>query len=190
MIKYIVLTGGFAESNTISQIIFGLNFLGETPGFETEEQALASLACDLYHKYYYDYLDLYQWRYSAPIKECCLKTLSSFRQGLRWVEEEHVCHTCHSKLEDKKFVGYEFSEYILKLFSAVTDTYGDAEDVPGHKLVWSPFWTEGIWGTPREEILVIEENGEHELLEALLEIKPELKPLPEDEQYFYFGTKS
>lgn len=187
MIKYIVLTGGYAESNTISQIIFGLNFLGQTSGFESEEDALSSLALDLYLKYYDEYLDLYERRYSAPIKECCLKTLTSFRTGLRWVDSEHECHTCSAKLEDRKFVGYKFSQYILKLFSAITDTYGEAESLPGHNLVWSPFWTESIWGSPREEILVIEENGEMKILEALLEIKPELKPLPEDEDDFFFG---
>lgn len=51
MIKYIVMNMGFAEECSIATLIFGLDYLSQSEGFSSKENALQSLAKDFYNKY-------------------------------------------------------------------------------------------------------------------------------------------
>jgi hypothetical protein len=77
--------------------------------------------------------------------------------------------------EEIVFDNVEFMEFVANRHYQTTDSYGDAEYANGRNLVWWPYWADRMLSAPREEILLIQEEAEVELLNALYLVMPELK---------------
>ena len=170
MYRFIFLKTGFAESNSVSSLIYQCNYFGYE-GYDTQKEAITTLAEDLYAKYYDDCLSTYANRYSAG--SCCNKTLSANRRA-------KYCYECGSPLADETFDKEDFQEYIRNLFKLDYNDYGDAEDTSTQELRWWPFWNKEFIGADRKTVVIIDENCEYVLTDALMEARPALRYGGED----------
>jgi hypothetical protein len=121
---------------------------------------------------------VYENRYGKDVKECCRKVL---------IADKHAkfCSACGKQIADKKFRYEDFKDYVCKLPGSTCDSYGEAEGTADRpNFAWWPWWIGDFVGTPKEEVIVIPEQGEVVLLAALLEAKPELRDETDDETDF------
>ena len=173
-IKFIIMSCGYVESNHTSLLVYGTHFHGHE-GFDTAVEAVKELSLDLYAKFHDEYLSTYNNRYGADLKECCSKSLVNDKDA-------KFCATCGSRLEDKKFDGDAFMDFIRDLHGSTCDSYGESEWANGRDFVWWPWCNIGnLIGAPKETVVIIPESAEECLLEALAEAKPELFPTPSTE---------
>lgn len=173
MFTHIAMRCGYAESCSVSWLIFSTTFLAggksRNVSFASKKEAITSLAIDLYNRYRTQVLDTYNQK--PFLDNCCQKTLNGNKQAT-------ICSACGHSLLDKSFDSDEFMRFISDIHCQTSDSYDEdvyvrtGEDV---HLTWSPFWTENVFSVPREQIICIEEYAEVTLLEALLEAKPELE---------------
>lgn len=165
--KFIMINCGYVESNKTAPLIYGCQFMGYE-GFSTCREAITELALDLYAKFHYEILDVYENRYAQDLKKCCLDMLIRDKNA-------NFCPLCGSAIKDKDFNEESFMDFIRDLHGTDCDSYGEAEHAKDRHFVWWPWSTHEFLESPRDSIIWIEENAEHVLLCALYDAKPELR---------------
>ena len=168
MFSFIMMSCGYVENCSTSFLLYGTEFMG-SPGFETRGEAIRELALDIYAKYFDERLSTYENRYSQSVKECC-------RTALIADNKAKFCAQCGSHIKDKEFDEERFMEYVLELQNSTCDSYGEAEWAHERSFAWWPWSIREFLDAPRDSLIMIAENAEHVMLDALYDAMPELKP--------------
>lgn len=162
MIRAIILTCGYVEDQKTSFMAFM-----HPKGFETEEEALVSLANDLKGKYILDNGDPEDPDRSS-LKECCKKGM---------LEKDNFCKSCGGILynSDLSFDVESFTDWIYEdLHGSTCDSYGTSH-MWTNQLEWSPWEITEIFNLKRSQILLVNENAERLLGIALSATLPNVR---------------
>ncbi len=171
-----MMTCGYVESNMTSWLLYGCRFQGN-PGYDSMEEAIKDLALDLYAKFYDEHLSAYENRY-LNFERCC-------RDVLIEDPKANFCKGCGKAIANKQFDPAEFRDFVVGLHNTTCDSYGDAEwTSTRERMAWWPWSIREFIHAPKDSVIYIAENGEHILLEALYEAKPELKGAEDDYQNY------
>jgi len=164
--KAIALTFGYVESATSAVLIF-------TPehAFETRKEALHSLAEYLYTKYSFeikehvDHINRYK-TYMAP---CCRKAWDKRDQN-NPPEKCPRCGASYSVEAESQFSIDDWYNYLDNIFHSTANSYGDSE--VDCDCNWNPW--DFDFSITKDEMIIINKDGEVVLLKALMNIHPEL----------------
>ncbi len=163
MISIIDCGFGYVKNHQVGRIIFG----AQDCDFENEYDALHDLAKGLYRKYKNENI--------KPEKRniCCKKTLESIKKAM-------YCASCGSDLIKNSFDFNKFERWIIGLMQKTCDTYGEEiypyEQEEDDSLIqlsnstceWTPWLsTKDLFERGSESILVLQQEGEQFIIEAL-----------------------
>lgn len=156
--RFVMMTCGYVESAVTSWLIY----TSQRVYFKTAEEAVKQLALDMYAKFHDEHMDeLEVW------KPCCKSALK---------DEKKFCPDCGTQVGGLEFSADEFAEYVTGIHSTTCDTYGEAEYTKTRpELTFWPWQGDNIIGVKKNEVIVINQNAEWVLLDALCECKPELR---------------
>lgn len=117
----IIWSPGYAEESVVSYIISSTHYLHDGEQFDSKEEAIRSLANDLFHKF----------RDVAAINN---ETIEKWR-GMADVPGRII-----------KVSYEEFLRYLRRMPGLTTDRYGEAEQAESfdYKFIWSPYWPEEV----------------------------------------------
>ncbi len=153
----IMMCCGYAESAMSSWLIY-TSIIGNVT-FATKVDAVKALALDMYNKYIDD-MDVRTVRQCPECKE--------IRGG-------DFCFKCGANLlAIQTLDAGEFKDWIVSLHSTNCDNYGEAEYANGEDLTFWPWRADEIVSAKQNEIVLLCENAQHILTEALYDQKPEL----------------
>lgn len=160
----IMMSCGYVENSMTSWLIFSTEDISNVY-FETARDAVIQLALDLYAKYE-DELS-----YTRPkSNKCCESNAATNPDAL-------YCLTCGRRLEENTFDEIRFMEFVTDLHVRNCDAYGEAEFANDREFMFWPFRGQSIVGAKKNEVVLIPENAEVVIRDALYEVKPELKDL-------------
>lgn len=158
--RIVMMSCGYVENNRTSWLIF--TTFADDERFETAAQAVIELALDLHAKYEDEVLDV---GYLSP---CCKESQAKDADAV-------FCAKCGKRCRDAEFDELSFMEYVEGLHDTTADTYGESEANPKRDFAFWPWRAEEIVGAGLDEIVVIGENAERVIFDALCEVKPELR---------------
>ncbi len=160
--RIVMMSCGYVENNLTSWLIFSTFTRNER--FDTAAQAVMELALDLHAKYEDEYL-------THPVyNECCKKAKED--------PATSFCPKCGSCLQPNvMFDATAFMDYVIGLHSTTCDSYGEAESTGKRDFAFWPWRAEEIVGASQDEIVLIGENAERVILDALYETREDLRKL-------------
>jgi hypothetical protein len=152
--RIVMMSCGYVENACTSWLIFSTH----SGHFATAAEAVIELALDLHAKFEDEVL--------APIyrSECCRK------QG-----DVAYCSSCGKRLLPKAFNGTEFMEYITGLHNTTCDSYGESESTGKRDFAFWPWRAHELLTASKDEIVFIGECGDRVILDALFEIRKDLR---------------
>lgn len=159
----VMMSCGYVENAMTSWLIFSTRDISNLY-FETPKEAVTELALDLYAKFEDERT------YGREPKKCCVETQASNAAA-------KFCATCGKSLADAKFDETCFMEFVTDLHARDCDAYGEAEYACDRRFMFWPFRAEALLGAKKNEYVLISENAEVVIRDALLEAKPELVDL-------------
>lgn len=170
MIKTISLTFGYAEGQSIGQLIFSNREVGP---MEVDE-ALKTLAEDMYAFYLYECV--------AQIKNCCKQ---------QDADRQNFCSMCGSHLSSGPNDSYDaFRDFLWELMSYDADRYGpgweciELPDDEWHEVRWQYCGVGEVLANDKSECLVFHSHGCKLLAEILRKYYPNrLKDYQENDWY-------
>lgn len=181
--QVIALSFGYVESNTTSWLIYQAE--GKHPS--TRKEALHSLVEYLWDKYNKEtgeskkHLDLFK----SNMAKCC-RTAWNKRDTNNPPTHCPFCEANYNKVIENEFSITEWHEFLTNLHGSCCDNYGE-HDWPENPYGWSPWMYD--FNIPQNQILIIAENAEVILTQALSKIHPELRNLcSEDDVYLFNDT--
>jgi hypothetical protein len=166
MINTIVLTFGYAESSSISQLIF----VNRSDQME-EEEALKTLAEDMYAFYLSE-------RIQIPTRPCCKKATSAF------------CPHCGRANSTKNDNYIEFADFMWDLLSFNADNYGSAAEYVSlpdgsfHDMRWVCSGAEVLYYNKKNECLIFDHSSSRMLAEVLRKHYPDRLKDYEDVEWY------
>lgn len=154
----VMMTCGYVESQMTSWLIYNTR---NAIAFESKLTAVRALAMDMYNKYVEDHLDG-----KAPhglVKSCCKAAFGRF------------CSQCGASLEHMRFDECSFQDFVKGLHSTDCDSYGSCDYAGDDVLVFWPWLAQDrILGLSENEVVILCENAEKILTEALYDQLPDL----------------
>lgn len=166
--RIVMMSCGYVENNTTSWIIF--TTFSHRERYETAAEAVIELAKDLYAKYEDEAL-LHK---STTLEKCCSDGTAL---GL---PDRNYCHVCGRRLADETFDAEGFMEYVTGLHSTTSDSFGESEATATRDFAFWPWRAEEIVGAGKDEVVLIGENAERVILDALFEEREDLRKLSYD----------
>lgn len=168
--RAIALGFGYVESHHTSWLMYS----AETRLPSTRKEALCSLAKYLYNRFMANSEDSddYNNKYKKHMAACCQQA---------WRKRDHddpptKCPTCEARYDivvKSSFDVEEWHQYLRETASSDADSYGpyyENDNVYG----WNPFMFE--FDIPQNQMVIVHENAEHILTDALFDVHPELRP--------------
>lgn len=158
--RIVMMSCGYVENAMTSWLIFTTHY----KRFETAAQAVIELALDIYAKYEEDTLQ--------PMfrGKCCRDHITSVGE-----ENAQFCPTCGQRLKDKDFNGELFMEYVTAFHSQTCDMYGESEGTNKREFAFWPWRAHDLLGASNDEVVFIGENAERVILDALFEVRADLR---------------
>lgn len=153
--RIVMMSCGYVENACTSWLIFSTH----TGCFATAAEAVIELALDLYAKFEDEVLVGYVHK-----KQCCRE------QG-----NVAFCSVCGTRLKPKEFNGDEFMEYITGLHNTTCDSYGEAESTSTRAFAYWPWRAHELLSASKDEIVFIGECAERVILDALFEVREDLR---------------
>mgnify|MGYP005862726183 CR=1 FL=1 len=152
--RIVMMSCGYVENACTSWLIFSTH----SGRFATAAEAVIELALDLYAKFEDEVL--------APVykSDCCRK------QG-----DVAFCSTCGKRIMPKPFDGTEFMEYVTSLHNTTCDSYGESESTEKRDFSFWPWRAHELVDASKDEIVFIGENAERVILDALFEVRDDLR---------------